>query len=178
MFDLDLALPYLSPAQSPEDTAPVHAYGSADAPITRLFSPSLFVSYVVDEPGAVVFVRERDVPNKGTAREDLHTRAIANLRRHVERKSIKLEVRGALHRVRLDGQHDASLLLLDDVWERPDRFAGHEGDLLALVPTRSTLVLTSTGRAGGVEELRAHTEKPSLSSEILVRRDKRWLPLG
>lgn len=177
MFNLDLALPYLSPAQSPEDTAPVHAYGSADAPITRLFSPSLFVSYVIDEPGALVFVRERDVPAKGNAREELHARALANLRRHADRKSIKLEARGLVHRVRLDGQHDASLLLLDDVWESQGRFAGQEGDLLAMVPTRSTLVVTSTGRAGGMAELRAHTEKLSLSAEILVRRDKRWQPL-
>jgi len=140
----------------------------------RLFSPSMYITYVVDEPGALVFVRERDVPKKGDAREELHARAIANLRRHAERKTVRFEPRGATHRARLDGQHDASLLLLDELWDSPGRVAGHEGDLLAIVPARSTLVFTGTNRAGGLEELRAQTDKPSLSRELLVRRDRRW----
>ncbi|MBX3227776.1 MAG: hypothetical protein KIT84_15575 [Labilithrix sp.] len=176
-IDLDLALPYLSPSQSPEDTAPVHAYGSADAPIVRPFSPSLLVSYVIDEPGALLFVRERDVPAKGTAREDLHARALTNLRRRVERKTVRFEPRGPISRARLDGQHDASLLLLDEIWDAPERLAGHEGDLLAIVPARGTLVFTATARAGAMQELRAHTERPSLSAEIFVRRDRCWHPL-
>jgi hypothetical protein len=171
MIDLSHALPYLSPATSSEDTAPIHAWGSLDAPILRAFSRSLIVNYVIDdEPGALVYVRERDVTESG--REDLHLCAIDNLRRRVAQKKVRFEPLGAakepsaLRQAKLDGQMEASLLLLDELWEE---------EVVAVVPARSTLVFASVSK--GLDELRTHCKKTSLSGELLVRRDKRWQPL-
>jgi hypothetical protein len=165
MIDLSHALPYLSPATSSEDTAPIHAWGSLDAPILRAFSRSMIVNYIIDdEPGALVYVRERDVTESG--REDLHLCAIDNLRRRVAQKKVRFEPRGATKQAKLDGQMEASLLLLDELWEE---------EVVAVVPARSTLVFASVSK--GLDELRSHCTKTSLSGELLVRRDKRWQPL-
>jgi hypothetical protein len=166
-FDLSSALPYFSSASSPEDTAPVFAYGQADAPILRIFSKSLIVHYVIDEPGALVYVRERDVCE--ALRDDLHQCAIDNLRRRTAARRIRYEARGATQHAKWDGQYDAALLLLDELWD-------HRGDgLVAAVPARNRLLFAET--KSGLEELRSQTSKPSLSPELFVRRNRAWAPV-
>jgi hypothetical protein len=174
--DLNLALPYLSPAQSAEDTAPLHAFGSLDGPIVRPFSnsSSLIVTYMIDEPGALVFVRERDVEKDDRARSELHRRAIENLRAHAQRKKLRFETKGAMQIAKLDGQHDASLLLLDELWDPPTRIMDPDGELIAAVPSRSTLMFTGSATRGGLPELRATCSRALLSPELFVRRKGVW----
>ena len=166
-FDLSSALPYFSSASSPEDTAPVFAYGQADAPVFRIFSRSLLVHYVIDEPGALVYVRERDVCE--ALRDDLHQCAIGNLRRRITARKVRFEAKGATQHAKWDGQHDPALLLLDELWD-------HRGDgLVAAVPARNRLLFADTKT--GLEELRSLTSRPSLSSELFVRRNRAWAPV-
>jgi hypothetical protein len=174
-FDLKRALPYFSPAYSAEDTAPIRAFGSLDGPIVRAFSTSLNVNYMIDEPGALVFVRERDVDR--SAREELHERALDNLRAHTARRRLRFEAKGAMHIAKLDGQHDASLLLLDELWDPPTRIADPEGELIAAIPARNVLLFTGSTARGGIPELRAsiaRTSDQALSPEIFVRRAGAW----
>jgi hypothetical protein len=176
-FDLSRALPYLMPTYSAEDTAPIHVWGSKDAPINRPFSGTLQVNYMVDEPGALVFIRERDVEKD--KRDALHDQALANLRAHVQRRKVRFELKGPLHVAKLDSQHDASLLLLDELWDPPNGVADLEGELVAAVPARHILLFTGTGRAGGVGQLRAsivRTTDRALSPEVFVRRRGGWMP--
>lgn len=170
-IDLSTALPYLSPALSSEDTAPFHVYGSADAPIARPFSRTLIVNYVIDEPGALVFVRERDV--RETLREDLHLCAIDNLRRRATRRPPRFETKGATSHAKWDGQHDASLLLLDELWDH------RSADLVAAVPARHRLLFCEQRSDHALAALRSQTavEKTSLSAELFARKDKQWRPL-
>src|SRR4051812_17314853 len=91
-LDLSRALPYLVPAVSAEETAPIHAFGSADAPVSRSFSTTLNVQYMVDEPGALVLVRERDIDRE--RRLALHARSLENLRAQVQRRKLRFD-RGA-----------------------------------------------------------------------------------
>lgn len=175
--DLSRALPYFSPAQSAEDTAPLYAFGSKDGPIVRQFSTSLIITYMIDEPGALVFVRERDVDR--TMRDDLHARALDNLRQHTQRRKLRFEPKGATHVAKLDGQHDASLLLLDELWDPPTRVVDPEGELVVAVPHRNVLAFTGSTARGGVVQLRgaiASAKDKALSAELFVRREKRWEP--
>lgn len=170
-FDLSSALPYLSPALSSEDTAPFHVYGSGDAPIARAFSRSLVVNYVLDEPGALVFVRERDVGE--SLREDLHLCALDNLRRRATLRAPRFEPKGATHHATWDGQHDAALLLLDELWDH------RSAELVAAVPARNKLLFCERRSDEALAELHAQTakERASLSCEIFGRRDRQWHPL-
>jgi hypothetical protein len=176
-IDLSRALPYLSPVHSADETAPLRAFGSLDGPLSRTFSNTLNITYMIDEPGALVFVRQRDVDGKQP--EELHARATANLRAYAAKRRLRFEASGATHTVRLDGQHDASLLLLDELWDPPTRIVDPEGELVAIVPGRGTLMFTGTTTRGGVAELRATLARTSfraLSPEIFVRRNRSWEP--
>lgn len=170
MIDLSAALPYLAPSSSGEDTAPFHAYGTLDAPITRAFSKSVQVHYIVDEPGALVYIRERDV--SAELRDDLHLCALDNLRRRAELRKPRFESRGATQRAKWCGTHDASLLLLDELWD-------HRGaHLVAAVPARNTLLFgESPDLASILAELRGQMAKTSLSAELFTRRGKQWHPV-
>lgn len=175
--NLNLALPYFSSTQSADDTAPIYSVGSGDAPVVRVFSTTLLVNYMIDEPGALVIVRQRDV--ELGKRDDLHTRALDNLRAHVEKRKLRFEPRGGTLQAKLDGQHDASLLLLDELWDSPTRVADLDGDIIAAVPSRNLLVFTGTKTRGGIAELRARiaeNKDRELSPELFVRRKGAWDP--
>jgi hypothetical protein len=173
-IDLTRALPYFSPAQSAEETAPLYAYGAVDAPIVRVFSTTLVINYMIDEPGAYVLVRERDVDKN--VRDGLHQRCIGNLRAYAARKKLHFDARGTTHIAKLDGQHDASLLLLDELWDPPTRIVDPDGELVAVVPTRGVLAFTGSAARGGIRELRAlaKTNERGLSPELFVRRNGAW----
>jgi len=175
--DLSRALPYFSPSQSAEDTAPLHAYGSLDGPIVRTFSNTLIITYMIDEaPGALVFVRERDVERSPLQRDELHRRAVENLRAYAARRKLRFDApnKGAVHVARLDGQHDASLLLLDELWDPPTRITDPDGELLVAVPSRGTLMFTGSQARGGLPEMRATLTRAALSPEVFVRRNGAW----
>src|SRR4051812_13578397 len=106
-MNLDRALPYLAPTYSAEDTAPIRIAGSNDAPVSRVFSNTLVVHYMIDEPGVRVMIRERDVDVLGQCA--LHDRAVANLRAHTSRRKLRFDrgKSGAMLVVKLDGEHDA-----------------------------------------------------------------------
>ena len=172
-INLARALPYLSPAHSLDETAPVHAFGSSGAPISRMFSNTLVVTYMIDEPGASIFVRQRDIDR--TERDALHARAVENLRAHAHQRRLRFESSGTTFVAKLDGQHDASLLLLDELWDPPTRVADLDGDIVAAVPSRGTLLFTGSVTRGGVPSLRAATSKKrELSRELFVRRNGTW----
>lgn len=167
------ALPCLSPAQSAEDTAPLYSYGAADAPVARAFSASLVIKYMLDEPGVPVFVRERDVERD--QRQALHASALRNLQAHTATRRLRFEPQGAVYSAKLDGWLDASLLLLDELWDTPPRTVSVEGELVAAVGARGALLLTGSRDPAGLAELRARLARDTaLSSELFVRRAGRW----
>lgn len=181
-FDVDRALPYLSPIRSIEDTGPIHAYGSKDGPVARAFSSTLLINYMVDEPGAAMFVRERDVDGEG-GHDSLHRRAVANLRAHAAGRKLRFERSGeggAMWQVKLDGQHEASLLLLDELWDPPTRILDPDGEIVVALPGRSRVVFSgTTARAGlaGLRALLAEAGDRALSPELFVRRSSAWAAL-
>ena len=174
-IDLARALPHLSAAQSLDETAPIHAFGSGSAPVSRVFSNTLVITYTVDEPGAQVFVRERDIDK--SQRSALHAHALENLRAHASRRKLRFEPQGATFVAKLDGLHDASLLLLDELWDPPTRVADLDGDIVAAVPSHGLLCFTGSSTRGGLPGLRAaqgRIKERELSRELLVRRNGAW----
>ncbi len=173
-FDFARALPYLSAAHARDETAPIHAFGSGSAPVSRAFSNTLVITYRIDEPGAQVFVRERDIDRD--RREELHLRAVENLRAHATKRKLRFEPRGPSFVAKLDGLHDASLLLLDELWDPPTRVADLDGEIVAAVPSAGTLLFTGSTTRGGIPNLRTTktTGEEELSRELFVRRNRTW----
>lgn len=172
-LDYSRVLPYFAPVQSADETAPLRAFGSKDGPVSRPFSATLNVQYLFDEPGALVFVRERDVDPEH--RDTLHAHAVANLRRHAAARKLRFQPEASMCIAKLDGQHDAALLLLDELWDPPTRIIDPDGELIVAIPSRSTLAFA--GSATGTGDLRATlgARDGVLCPELFVRRGGMWV---
>lgn len=165
MIDPARALPILRAAQSPDDTAPIAPFAEGDAVVARSFNESLVISYLVEDAQAVSYVRWRDVASDI---DRLHDRALANLRA-LAKTHLRLVPRDRFSDVVLDGKVDASLLLLDELWDGTGLVArAVASPIVAAAPSSDALLVATAGSTEGVAELRSRT--PTL----LVRRTGTW----
>lgn len=172
MIDFKRALPYFVATTTADETGPSSAVENADAIVVRSWTADLAVAYVIEESDALCFVRWRDLV--GLDVDDLHDVAVANLR---ERAATHLLFRadGPIVGVFLDGKLDASVLLLDEPWER--HVANDlPAPIVAVAAARDVLALTSASSTEGIAELRAIADRGQLSRELLVRQQGGWQP--
>jgi hypothetical protein len=166
MIDVSRTLPVISAAESPDETAPLKAFSEENALVVRSFNEAYVVSYVVEEAGALAYVRWRDVASDV---ERLHDIALANLRVRANAK-LRLAPRDGFVEVVLDGKLDASLLLLDELWDGSGVVArAVSSPIVAAAPTSETLVVASGSSKSGLAHLRT-LRVPTL----LVLRTGEW----
>jgi hypothetical protein len=76
------------------------------------------------------------------------------------------------------GNYEASMLLVDDLWQQMQ--GNVQGELVACAPSRDLLLFTGTETEGGLEALRGIADEVHeggsylVSKTILVRRNDRW----
>jgi uncharacterized protein YtpQ (UPF0354 family) len=149
-----------------------------DVPIFEELTGVLHVAYVFDLPGMFRYVRPRDCARLQLSAGDLRALAVGNLTRRRARPQIK-QGRAAAMFV-LDGDLEASLLLVDHLWEQ----IGPQvpGDLIAAVPSREALVVTGSQVPGGIAALTravdtAWQRSPArtlLTRSLLIRNAAAW----
>lgn len=170
-------LPHFQADTPADDTAPVFAIGSKDAPVVRTFLGDLVLTYVVRDPDAIVYVRERDVGPEGI--EALHALAVDNLRA-LALASLDLRAEGKVFRVVLGKHLDASVLLLDEYWDEiaPAKVGG---PLALAIPAARTVAIADASSPAAMTELRALLARSfaeddhPLSDAIFKRRAGAWL---
>jgi hypothetical protein len=171
------AVAYLKPEIPGSDPAPVVSLSADDSPVLRGFAPGLLSAYLVDEGDRFSYVQGRDLREAGIREDDLHCRAVANLAELAELK-VTVRANGPVWAIFLDGNFEASLMLIDDFWSHGLR--EYARDPVVAIPTRDVLAFCDVESAAGVSELRAVVKRvwPSgdhLLSENLYRRvDGRW----
>jgi len=141
----------------------------------------LFIVYAFDLPGHFQYVMEHDRKTLGLDPGGLRKLSVANLTRLRSKPRVLQASRGAV-RLTLDGNLEASLLLVDHLW--PQLARGIAGETIVAVPARDCLVVSGTEIAGGVEALRQGVkrvwENPKtnpklvLTRSLLVRRGGSW----
>lgn len=157
----------LSAAGSPDETTPLKAFSEDNALVVRSFNEGYVINYVVEEPGALAYARWRDVA--GGDIDKLHDIALANLRVRANAK-LRLAPRDGFIDVVLDGKLDASLLLLDELWDGTGIVArAVSSPIVAATPSSESLVVASASSKDGVKHLGA-LRVPML----LVRRTGAW----
>lgn len=166
MIDVSRTLPIIAPAESPDETAPLKAFSEENALVVRSFNEAYTISYVVEEPGALAYVRWRDVDGDI---DKVHDIALANLRVRANAK-LRLAPRGGFVDVVLDGKIDASLLLLDELWDGSGIVArAVTSPIVAAAPSSESLVVASASSKDGLRHL------GSLHAPMLVvRRTGSW----
>jgi hypothetical protein len=122
-----------------------------DAPVLRPLAPGLLVTYVVDEGEQFTFVQHRHLEKEGCSEDELHAVALENL---AEQASGSLEVakNSEVFAVLMGGNFEASMMLLDDVWDNGfQQFVS--GDYVVACPARDVMGFCDARSAAGVQEL-------------------------
>lgn len=167
MIDVARALPVLRVAESPDDTAPLRAFTSeGDSVVARSFNEAYTISYVVEEAGALAFVRWRDVESDI---DRLHAVALANLRTRAA-AALRLAPRDGHLDIVLDGKVDASLVLLEELWDGDGLVArAVASPIVAAIESSESISVASASSPDGLRHLRS-LRVPML----LVRRTGEW----
>lgn len=176
------AIAYLK-TQIADDNGPVIALSQDDSPVLRPFSVPLLASYVVDAGESYEFVQNRHLVEDGIDEEALHRIGLENLAQLLNDRSTRVQPYGNIFAVMMGGDFEASLILLDPLWDEHFRqFVS--GDYAVVVPARDVLAFCDASSTAGVDELRqvVHRVFPDgdhlLSDRVHVRRQGTWEPLS
>ena len=173
------AVAYLK-AALPEDDSPAVTLSQADSPIVQALCDGLCVCYVVDECNSYHYVQERHLAQDGISRNDLHGIGIRNLTELASRRDLRVQPYQSIFAVLMGGDFEASLILLDQVWELHFRqFVS--GEYAIAIPARDILSFCDNSSAQGIRELKQLISRVTpngdhlISDRIYVRRDGRFV---
>ena len=132
--------------------------------LKRHLCSDLWVLYAADMPAGLEFLEREDALRFGLDPDAMHTAAIENLRT----KLPQIERHGDLgaERILCGGKLEASLLLVDELWEEIAEDVS--GELVAAVPAGPMLIFTGSAVPGGVERIRQAAEKASASGPLAL----------
>ncbi len=149
-------------------------------PISDSLVGELIILYAFDLPGHFEYLSEHHCKTLGIHPASLRKLSVRNLTRRRAKPEI-LRPSDAINMLRLDGDLEASLLLVDHLWPQAARAIA--GEIVAAVPSRDVLAITGTGITGGVDTLRWAVDrawqrptnpKLVLTRSLLVRRSDSW----
>ncbi len=161
---------FLSLAAGDDDTIPV-----------QLFSYEVAAFYVYDDGNTFTYVTDAMREEAGMTREQLHEIGLSNLAERFG--DMELHQGGGMLVLTGDGNFEASMILLDTVW---DQLSHHfpNGPVVAL-PARDVIGLADAQDNSAVNRLRATAQKlwdddaDHLLAKDLYRRDSAgtWVPV-
>jgi len=151
---LDFVVPriYVAlPNSGPADVTLAHE----NSPVEQSLVADLVIFYAFDFDTHYQILANRDLPRLGVSVEELHNRAVQNLR------ALKLEVRAhsgdRVIMLTAGGNYEATLLLLSEVWESVAAMT--TGQLIVSVPARDLIFATGDSAKENLGELRRVTSK-------------------
>jgi uncharacterized protein YtpQ (UPF0354 family) len=141
----------------------------------------LYAVYLMDDGTQFVYAQQQHLaPFKGQV-QGLHEIGLMNLAKLAQAK-LHMVHDGAIHGLLLDGQFEASLMLLDELWDQSLAPHTPNGAIVAL-PARDVLAFCDAKSLQGIVELKQLVRRITpkgehLLTEILYYRlNGQWLPL-
>ena len=116
----------------------------------------------------------------------MHRTALDNLRRRVNGEGgpgLTLHPIGTAWGMAMGGDHEATLVLLDELWDGPLKQYTPNG-AVAAIPARDICAFCDARSAEGIEHLRGVVRKVTeggrglVSDKLFVRQGGNWAPLG
>ena len=123
-----------------------------DTPVLRDLKNGLLVAYLVDEGSSFTYVQNRHLSEAGLTLDGLHEIGVSNLRK-IANERIRVQEYGSAFAVFLDGNFEASLILVDWLWSQA---LAHlvKTDFVAAIPARDVLAFCDAESTKGLSELR------------------------
>jgi uncharacterized protein YtpQ (UPF0354 family) len=176
----DGAIAYIK-AEVPEDGGSVVELPPEAMPVIRQYSDDLHICYLVDCGKDYEYVQMCHLQSDGISEEELHRIGLRNLRALAAKRPARVHAYQGVFAVLMGGDFEASLILLDDLWDNEFRqFV--TGEYAAVVPARDLLAFCDGASVDGIAELQRVIERAQpggdhlLTKTIYIRRDGRWHP--
>ncbi len=169
---------YLKAAAPDDEPADVVLSGD-DEPVVAEFGCGLLETFLVDEGDCFTFVQHRHLRAVGWTPAQLREAAIRNLENFDEGR-LRSHQAGPTWALILDGNFEASLLALDELWDNALREYAPQGPVAA-VPCRDVLAFCDVDSSEGIAELhrviaRVGSNRYPIASQPLRRLAGRWSP--
>ncbi|MDZ5609392.1 DUF1444 family protein [Bacillus pseudomycoides] len=155
-----------------EENSFVHAY----------FNEDLIITFLVenDQNDYFQYVQNRHISEEGLDEEQLLEIGIDNLYKLADEKELRVHTlsEGCFALI-LDGSFEASLTVLDDLWDYSLKEFVSNGYAVA-IPARDILVFCDCNASNGIEKMKSIIEKVwedgdhLLIDKILVRSEGKW----
>jgi uncharacterized protein YtpQ (UPF0354 family) len=175
--DRSRIVPVLKPARWVEAVQKQREAAPATQLLTEPFNNELTIVYAEDLPTSVRYLMNSDdVGDRGKLRR----LALENLHRLLAKIEMLAGAEGVFL-VSAGGDYDASLLLADSIWSSGQIKV--DGDIVAAVPSKGTLLVTGSLNAAGVARLHALAAKIAtgpyaLTPSLFIYRDGKWETLS
>ncbi len=147
------------------------------------------VQYMIDEGAHYIAVAVSELEQAGMKLDELHQVAMRNLRKMVTsgqpglklRRLNRVDAKAQAVQVTLDGENEASLVLLDDLWDKAFLKYIPNG-VMAVIPARGVCVFIDMASVtqGGLGDLmdvvaQQHGERNGALTDILHRQNGKWV---
>ncbi len=154
------------------------AMGGSKLPdyIQRPLVDGLIVIYAEDTTSSIRYIERQSIKEAGIDTDSLEALSIENLLT----KLPDVDVQGAdgLYIVTADGNYEASLLLVDEIWGEANFDV--DGDIVVSIPARDVLLVSGSMETDQLEKLidltkSVYEESPyRLTTILYVRRGNKW----
>lgn len=115
--------------------------------VVETLNEDLRVLYVLDTEASMQMLTKDGVKKAGLEEAALRPVAVKNLRKYFSEKPVKIERleqtgKAAIYQVLLDENYEASILLIDDYWNK--KTFDVAGDIVVFVPARNVVIVTGS----------------------------------
>lgn len=168
---------------APDDNSEVVVLSHNDSPVLKHIGHGLLVAYLVDEDQYYSYVQQRDLEAAGISENELHSSAVNNLRAIAEQK-LQVKTYGRMYVALMDGNFEASLILLPDFWSAWYGHLSPQG-FVAAFPARDLLAFGDPEIPSVVSELQAMCKRVTsseidhpLTNQLFTNVGGAWRPYG
>jgi uncharacterized protein YtpQ (UPF0354 family) len=145
------AVAYLKAVDASDAASHSIGMDEMNRPVLLPAAEGLALAYVVDEPQGLVYVQKRHLRAAGISEQQLHLTAMTNLGKLCA-DGLEVKKHGPIYGVFLDGNFEASLFVLESLWQRDLAHLVDKGYAIC-VPARDVLAFCDMDSQEGVATL-------------------------
>ena len=175
------SIAYLRTVVPDDDPAPVVQVSGEDEPVLRDLGNGLLVAYLIDAGETFEYLQLRHLDAAGVTADTVHRTALDNLYALAE-QHLRVQPFEGIYAVFMEGNFEASAILLDTLWDHSFCSYVH-GGFLAAIPSRDVLAFgdAASPRArhqlgAVVQRCLAGTPDHPMSSSLYRRVGSSWTP--